>query len=135
MKLTLGIHTRFGAGYTVGVMHTDIRHMRGVSLVGIYRAGWQVEVIFNYGLKVVSFVLTTGRPRWYIVRSYVPPNDAPSLARMEQALGRAVKGVEVILLGDLSVRLGETRDAQEEELAPVVANCGLEDMMDHYMPR
>ena len=91
MKLTLGIHTRFGAGYTVGVMHTDIRHMRGVSLVGIYRAGWQVEVIFNYGLKVVSFVLTTGRQRWYVVRAYMPPNDNPTVVHVEQVLGRSAK--------------------------------------------
>ena len=56
------------------------------------------------------------------------PNNASTVAHVEQALGRAAKGVEIILLGDLNV-------TQEEEIATVVADYGLEDMMDHFMPR
>ena len=41
----------------------------------------------------------------------MPPNEAPILARVEQALGNAVKGIDVILLGDLNVRLRGPIDA------------------------
>ena len=30
---------------------------------------------------------------------YVPPNDAPTIVRAEEALGKAAKGVDIILLG------------------------------------
>ena len=62
-------------------------------------------------------------------------NDAPTIFHMEQALGQAAKGVEVIILGYINIRLGEPRITQEEELATVVVDCGLEDMTDHFMPR
>ena len=47
------------------------------------KAGWQVEGIDNYVLNVVIFLLTTGRQRWYVVGAYMPPNDAPNVARVE----------------------------------------------------
>ena len=63
---------------------------------------------------MVSFVLTTGRRRWYVVGSYVPPNEAPDIVRMEEALGQAAKGLDIILMGDLNVRLQEMCDSLEE---------------------
>ena len=53
---------------------------------------------------------------------------------MEEALGKAVKGPKVLLLGDLNVRLREPHDAREEKLAAVVAASGLVDMIAHFMP-
>ena len=43
-----------------------------------------------------------------------------TIARLEELPGQAEKGVEITLLDDLKVRLGEPRNAQEEELATVV---------------
>ena len=40
----------------------------------------------------------------------------------------------IILLGNLNIRLREACDEQEGELATVVADCGLEDMTDHFIP-
>ena len=65
----------------------------------------------------------------------MPPNNAPTVARVGQAPGNATKGVDVILLGDLNVRPREPYDVQEEELVTVVADCGLEDTTAHFMPR
>ena len=65
----------------------------------------------------------------------MPPNDAPTVHRIKQALEEAPKGMEVILLGDLSVRLREPRDAKEEDLAMALADSGLGDMTAHFMPR
>ena len=72
--------------------------------------------------------MTTGWQRWYVVGAYVPPNNQPTVERWEKALGKAAKGTEVILLGDINVRLREPSDTREEEPATVVAACGLEDM-------
>ena len=111
--------------------------IRGGGVVVTWRekSGWQVEGIANYGPNVVSFLLTTGRRRWYIVGAYVPPNNTPTFTRVDQALDQASKVVEVVLLGDLKVRLQGPRDAREEELSTVVVYCSLEYMTSHFIPR
>ena len=55
--------------------------------------------------------------------------------RVGQALENSAKGAEVILISDFNVRLQEQCDAREEELATVMAACGLEDTIAHFMPR
>ena len=107
----------------------------GVTVAWMVKAGWQIEGISNYGPNVVSFVLTTGRWRWYVVGGYVLLNDAPTIVRVEQTLGREENGVEIKILGDLNVRLQEPLDAREEELATVLENSGLEEMTDHFRPK
>ena len=74
---------------------------------------------------MVSLWLTTGRRRWYVIGEYVPPKEEPNIARVEHALGNAAKGVEVIVLGDINVRLRESCGVQEEELVTVVGACGM----------
>ena len=64
-----------------------------------------MEGIVNFGPNVASFLLIPGSQRWYVVRAYVPPNDAPAVHCIEQALEESPKGMELILLGYLNVRL------------------------------
>ena len=71
----------------------------------------------------------------WVVGVYMPPNYYPSVVRVKQALGNTSKGVEVILMVDLNMRLQEPRDAWEEELLTVVAFCGLDEMTEDFMPR
>ena len=66
-----------------------------------------MEGIINFGPNVASFLLTSGRRRWYVLGAYVPPHDAPSVYRIEQAVEAEQKLMKVILLGDLCVRLRE----------------------------
>ena len=44
---------------------------------------------------------------------------------VEQALAAASKGVEIILMGNLNVKLLEAQDEREEELVVALANYGL----------
>ena len=45
------------------------------------------------------------------------------------------KGLEIILMGDLNVRLKGPCDKHEEDLATALANRGLFSMTDHAMPQ
>ena len=85
-KIPKGIHMRYGSGYTVCATQSEIRHQGGVAVAWREKAGWQVEGIANYGPNVVSFLLMTGRCRWYVFGVYVPPNNAPNVDHVEQAL-------------------------------------------------
>ena len=59
----------------------------------------------NFVPNVVILLLATGLHRWYVVVAYMPPNDAPTIYRVEQALEAAQKGVDAILIGVPNVRL------------------------------
>ena len=63
-----------------------------------------------FGTNMVSFLLTSRARRWYVAGAYVPPNNGPSVHCMERALRAAPKGLEIILMGDLSARLGNACD-------------------------
>ena len=94
-----------------------------------------MEGIVNFGPNVVSFLLTSGSQIWYIVGAYVLPNYAPAIHRIEQALEATSKGMEVIMLGELSVRLREPQDAREDKLATALVDSGLVYTTYHFMPR
>ena len=54
---------------------------------------------------------------------------------MEQALELALKGMEVILLGDLNSQLCEPREAREEDLVTALVDIRLVYFTAHFIPR
>ena len=52
--------------------------------------------------------------------SYVPLNNAPTIAQVYEAPGQVSKEVDIIFLGCLNVRLQEPRDAREAGLVMAV---------------
>ena len=66
-----------------------------------------MEGVFDFDPNVENFFLTLGSRRWYVVGDYVPPNDAPAIHCIEQALYAPTKGMEIILIGYLNTRLRE----------------------------
>ena len=101
----------------------------------VWRAakGWQVEGTASFGPNVMSFLLMSGARLCYVVGEYVPPKDVPAMHSMDQALRAASKGLEIILMGDLNARLGDPRDEREEDLATVLVDRVLVNMIDHFM--
>ena len=79
-------------------------------------------------------MLTSGTRRWYVVGAYVLTNDLPAMHHVEQVLKEATKGLEVILMGELNVRLRDPCDECEEDLETALADRGLVSMIYHFMP-
>ena len=65
----------------------------------------------------------------------MPPHDVPAVHHIKQVLEMVPKGMEVILLGDLNIRLREPREDREDELATALAGIGLMDVAAHFTPR
>ena len=84
--------------------------------------------------SVVIFLLMSGARRWYVVGSYVPPNNVPDLNHVEQVLRLMPKGLEITLMGDLNERLGYPCDECEEDLETTLVDKGLVNIIDHFMP-
>ena len=54
---------------------------------------------------------------------------------VDQALQAAPTGLELILMGDLNVWLGNPRDEREEDLATGLVDQGMVNMIEHLLPR
>ena len=103
-------------------------------MVWIAAKGCHMEGTARFCPNVVSFLLTLGARQWYIVGAYVPPNNMPAVNCVEQALRSDSKGLEMILMGDLDVRLVYPRDEHEEDLAMALVDRVMVNITDHFMP-
>ena len=92
-NLMQGIYIRHGEVYDVWVTEEVSWHWGGFAVVWRAAKGWKVEGTASFGLNVVSFLLTLGTRRWYVVGAYMPLNDVPSVHCVDQALRAAPKGL------------------------------------------
>ena len=58
----------------------------GITIVWREDEGWGVEGVRSFGPNLVSFIIMSGRKRWYSVEAYVPPNDLPTVNWITQPL-------------------------------------------------
>ena len=65
----------------------------------------------------------------------MPPNNVPGVHCMEKALRVTPKGLEVILMSNINVRLGDPPYEREEYLAMELVDRGLVNMTKHFMPK
>ena len=71
----------------------------------------------------------------YFIGAYVPPDDQPTVHRVEQALGRVPAGVDTLLVCDLNARLEQPQDQREEDLVTAIVNYGIVDQTLQFIPR
>ena len=88
-KITNGIHACHRVRYAIWATMAESRHLGLILVVWKENTGWQLEGIVNLGPNVASFLLTSGSWRWYVIVAYVPPDDAPAVYCVEQALEEA----------------------------------------------
>ena len=94
-----------------------------------------MEGTASFGPNMVSLILILGARIWYIMGACVPVGDVPAVHCMEQALRAAPKGLDIIPKGDLNALLEDPHDKREEELAPVLVDMGMVNMIYHFMPQ
>ena len=134
-KLTRGIHTRFSSGYKVWETEAKSRHWGGISIVWMKEWVWEVEGLHLFGPNLVSFTVTSGKKRWYVVGAYVPPNNFLAVQRITYELAFGTEGLGKMLVGDLNACLSNPRNQREEHLATVIAGHFLTDQERLFVPR
>ncbi len=134
-KLTDGIYTRSSNGYSV-VSTSAVSHRQGgVALCVHENEYFQVESVACHGPNVMSWVLVTGT-RWIpLVGVYIPPADISTLEHVNAALSRFEDGPVPILLGDLNVDLDHPEGDRATQVATVLSDHGLLDMLLHFKHR
>ena len=104
-KLTEGIYTRGSAGYSVIATDAPSRHRGGVAIFYRPAPHLAVEAARKFGPNVISFQLSTGARRWYIVGCYLAPDDTSTMERVVKALWSRPKGAELLVAGDLNTNI------------------------------
>ena len=95
-----------------------------------------MEEVRQYGPNVISVKVVSGRMRWYIVGSYIAPDDAQTIERVLMALGDQPAGTALVVAGDLNTNLGEVEgNRRGAEISAALTEAGLEDMSAHFLPR
>jgi exonuclease III len=129
-KLRNAQHTKKAFGYDVVATKERSKAQGGVALIYRESEYWTVESVKRFGSDVISFQLATGQ-KWYsCVGGYTPPNDESIIESICKAFDSFPKGPR-ILLGDLNVNLNNPRNDHGLQIATMVADLGLEDLISH----
>jgi hypothetical protein len=82
---------------------------------------------------MLSFVIVMGSQQFYVVGSYIPPNDLCTLPQVKQAFNECLKGHTPLLIGDLNINLCAPWDKRDEQIAEVFEDvCGLTNLSKHF---
>jgi hypothetical protein len=80
---------------------------------------------------MITPVVSDQNRRYSCVDGYIPPNDIQAIGNIEAAFREAPRSTR-ILLGDLNVDLVRPRNDRGMEIATMVANLGVEDIIRYF---
>jgi hypothetical protein len=109
-------HPKTASGYTIMCSKAVSGHQGGVALAWKEDdPKFEVEsVLFNNGPNIVTFQVTTGDDRFYVIGIYVPPDCRNGVDNLRRAWEACPQGCRPIVLGDLNINFWYPRDKREE---------------------
>jgi hypothetical protein len=112
-------------------------HQGGVALVWKENdRKFEVEsVLFNNGPNIVTFQLTTGDERFYVIGIYVPPDCSKGVDDLRGAWEACPQGCKPIVLGDFNINFGYPRDEREEIIVDLLDEINLIDSSRRFRLR
>jgi len=95
---------------------------------------FEVEsVLFNNGRNIVTFQLTTGDDRYYVIEIYVPPDCSEGVHDLRGAWNACPQGCKPIVLGDFNINFGYPRDEREEIIVDLLDEINLIDSSRRFL--
>jgi hypothetical protein len=136
-KLVDDRHHKSAAGYSIMCSKAVSGHQGGVALMWKENdPKFEVEsVLFNNGPNIVTFQLTTGDERFYVIGIYVPPNCNKGVDDLRSAWEACPQGCKPLVLGDLNINLGFPRDEREEVIVDLLDEINLIDTSRRFLLR
>ena len=128
-KLVDSRHLKTAAGYSIKGSKAVSGHQGGVALVWKEDdPKFEVEsVLFNNGPNIVTFQVTTGDERFYVIGVYIPPDCNKGVDHLWGAWEACPQDCKPIILGDLNINFGFPRDEQEEVIVNLLDEINLVD--------
>ena len=135
-KCTDGIYTHESAGYSVVAMDAPSRHRGGVAVFYQPSPNFAVEAVRQFGPNVVGFQLATGVRQWYIIISYLAPDDTSMIESFVATLKERPRGNALLVAVDLNTTLTDPENNRRgTEIAAALMEEGLKYMAAHFLPR
>jgi len=97
---------------------------------------FEVElVLFNNGPNTVTFQVTMGEERFYVIGVYIPPDCNKGVDELRGAWEACPQGCKPIILGDLNINFGFLRDEREEVIVDLLDEINLIDTSRRFQLR
>jgi hypothetical protein len=94
---------------------------------------FEVEVVKIVSPNVLMFQLVTGRVRFFVTGTYIPPADTTGVDALRAAWATCPSSCKLLLPGDLNIDLGYPRTSREEAIADLLDEINLVDMSRKYV--
>ena len=136
-KLVDDRHPKTASGYTIMCSKAVSGHQGGVALVWKENdPKFEVEsVLFNNGPNIVTFQVTTGDERFYVIGIYVPPDCNKGLDDLRGAWDACPQGCKPIIFGDFNINFGYPQDKREEIIVDLLDEINLIDLSRRFRLR
>ena len=133
-KLVNNRHPKTTSGYSTMCSKAVSRHQGGVALMWKENdPKFEVElVLLNNGLNIVTFQLTTGDNRFYVIGIYVPPDCSKGVDDLRNPCDACPLGCKPLILGDLNINFGFPRDEWEEVIMDLLDKINVIDMSRRF---
>ena len=97
---------------------------------------YRVELMLFHGPIMVSYkVVTVTNRKWSpIISAYLPHSTIEHLLDLEEALSRFQDHIPIVL-GDLSADIGQSQNPRIQEVADLLMEFGIMDLLPHFQQR
>jgi hypothetical protein len=129
-------YPKTAAGYTIMSLKAASCSQGGVALA--WRENnlkFEVKLVLFHGLNTLTFQLTTGDERIYIVGTYIPPNCTRGVEGVRRAAEACPAGCKLLVMEDLNINIGFPCDKREEIIVNLLDKLCLVDSLHGYWLR
>jgi hypothetical protein len=114
-------YPKTAAGYTIMCSKAASCAQGGVALMWKENnLKFEVELVLFHGPNTLTFQLTTGDERFWIVGTYIPPNCTRGVEDTQRAAEACLAGCKPLVMGDLNVNVGLFCDEREEVIVDLL---------------
>jgi hypothetical protein len=136
VKITNGKYPRCASGFKI-ILSTATSHSQGgiALLWNKGHASFKVKVVKIVTPNLLTFQLVTGYKRFYMMGTYIPPNDTTGADALHEAWALCPANCIPLVLGDLNVNFKHPRDAREEQIINLLDKINLVDTSQKFALR
>ena len=128
VNITDDRYPKFASGYKIISSKATSHNQGGIAL--IWKESHQffeVEAATVVTPNLMTFQLVTGYERFYIMGTYIPPNDMTGVDVLRTAWAACPADHTPLVMGDLDINFEHPRDAREEDIANLLDKINLVD--------
>jgi hypothetical protein len=98
-------------------------------------SSFEVEAACIVTPNLLTFQLVTGYKRFYVMGTYIPPNDTTGVDALWAAWNACPDGCALIVMGGLNISFKHPRDGREEAIADLLDEINLVDLSCNFCLR